>query len=128
MSFEDALRRIAEKNKAEAKATRRAWALAELERIAALTPRERLRDFVLTQTYSHDMPAEVDPDSPFGIRDIPEDEYPAVADREIDAFAAHILREAAEKIRAHSWRECCGAGCSDLAADAADLIDPDKED
>lgn len=44
----------------------------------------------------------------------------------IDAFEAEVFRRAAEKIRAHSWRECCGAGCSDLAADAADLIDPDK--
>lgn len=44
------------------------------------------------------------------------------AAREVMRQYAHEL---AEKIRAHEWRECCGAGCSDLAPAGADLIDPE---
>lgn len=104
-------------------------ALAELERIAALGPQERLKDFIVIQTYSHDMPGLPNPDSPYGYDDIPDSEYPAVVDREIDAFRRHVLHEAAEKIRDHKCGdtspdgECCPCGLA-----AADLIDPDKEE
>ncbi|WMI34788.1 hypothetical protein SEA_MARAV_66 [Streptomyces phage Marav] len=50
------------------------------------------------------------------------------AKRELDDLVRAAQRDAAEKILAHDWRECCGHGCSDLAADAADLIFPDYPD
>ncbi|QAX95516.1 hypothetical protein SEA_BARTHOLOMEWSD_67 [Streptomyces phage BartholomewSD] len=45
--------------------------------------------------------------------------------RELDDLVRAAQRDAAEKIRAHEWLECCGAGCSDLPDDAADLIFPE---
>lgn len=53
---------------------------------------------------------------------LPEDSA-AAAIADLDAYA----HELAEKIREHTWRECCGAGCSDLPEHAADLIDPEVE-
>ncbi|MGW8630574.1 hypothetical protein [Streptomyces sp. NPDC055793] len=45
--------------------------------------------------------------------------------RQLDDLVRATQRDAAEEIRAHEWRECCGHGCSDLAEDAADLIFPE---
>lgn len=109
-------------------------ALAELERIAALKPQERLKDFIVIQTYSHDMPGLPNPDSPYGYDDIPDSEYPAVVDREIDAFKREVLREAAEKIRGATGPDdsdqrftIYNNGWYDARTECADLIDPDKE-
>lgn len=52
------------------------------------------------------------------------DEYDE-AKRELDDLVRAAQRDAAEKIRAHEWLECCGAGCSDLPDDAANLIFPE---
>ncbi|MGN6128501.1 MAG: hypothetical protein ACTHON_18235 [Humibacter sp.] len=47
----------------------------------------------------------------------------------LDAYRDEVLREAAAKIRRHDWaahtvgQRCC----DDLTDEAADLIDPDKE-
>lgn len=127
MSFEDAIRRIAEKQRVEARAEARARALAEQARIAALSPRERLRDFIIAQTYSHDMPAEADPDASWGFREISQDKYPAVVDREIDAFKAEVLRGAAAKIREYADSDGLDYYSPQGLRDAADLIDPDKD-
>lgn len=68
--------------------------------------RERLRAFIIQNSYAHDMPyrllleGEEWGTGPRPDLDIPDEEYPAVVDGLLDAYCAEVLREAHDAIRA----------------------------